>query len=252
MHLFDWVVGSGCALHDAHNALTWSLHTQFKDLELMKDVYIIISSVMNSYDLVHGHLAAWLNEHMHFVPADALPHSDQLFSLWTALGVEPELADVLSSDLRLRWEGGRLDVAEVCSAGDNVFGNVAEALFGLWKFKTFSTSRWVSVGTSCRSFVAALLTGFDSLVRRIRADPKASDFFLHGYSEMREAARQFMATAGLVSYVPEGFLLDLMGDSRVCMRVEALRDALREDISFLWVDGHVCLPADRQRLRLGR
>jgi hypothetical protein len=60
-------------LHDAHNALKWSFHAHFNDLELMKDIYIVVASVINSSDLVCKHLAPWLLAHLEVAPNGDLP-----------------------------------------------------------------------------------------------------------------------------------------------------------------------------------
>ena len=43
----NWVASSGCALHDAHNALKWAAHSQFNDVDLLKDVYVSSESPRN-------------------------------------------------------------------------------------------------------------------------------------------------------------------------------------------------------------
>ena len=64
--LQEWEVFTGCALHDAHNSLKWSLHGHFRDAELMKDVFITIAPLRNSFDLILPFLPAWLVEHLEF------------------------------------------------------------------------------------------------------------------------------------------------------------------------------------------
>ena len=45
LNLTEWIVSSLCALHDAHNALKWSMHHFFSDKELMTDLHNVIESL---------------------------------------------------------------------------------------------------------------------------------------------------------------------------------------------------------------
>jgi len=232
--ILDWVVSCGCALHDTQNALKWSMHQQFCDAEAMGDVYIVIQSVLNSYGLVLAHMGAWLRRVLVFSGEDELEPMEVMQELWTTLGCDPELTETLACELRLCWRDGCLRVAASRGKGvASVIERVSGALLALWKFKTFSTSRWCSVGTPCRTFVAALLTGFDSMVSHIRQDPASSDFHLHGYEKLSLQKKEFLVVAGLAAYVPEAFLLELLEDSRIPMRLAAFQDCLRDEAGFL-------------------
>ena len=103
---------------------------------------------------------------------------------------------------------------------------------GLWEFKQFTFSRLATVGTSCRAVAVALLSGFDSLVATVRADPRASDFYIHGYSKLTQLAKHFVVCAALVSYPSEAFMLELASDSRVPRRFGGVGGHLAT-ISFL-------------------
>jgi hypothetical protein len=198
----------------------------------MKDIYIVVASVINSSDLVCKHLAPWLLAHLDVAPDGDLPPAQDLRELWVALGAEPELVEVLAEELRLSWKDGRLLVASPCNDDGNLYGRVASALLALWRFKLSTASRWITVGVSCRSLVVALLTGFDSLVQHIRADPTASDFHIHGYARLGNTGKEFLAMAAIVPYVPDAYLTELIRDSRVPMQLEYLRECLLEEMAF--------------------
>ena len=48
------------------------------------------------------------------------------------------------------------------------------------------------VGVDC---IIALLTGFESLVERIRAEPKSSNYHIGGFERLGEQGRRFLASA---------------------------------------------------------
>ena len=57
----------------------------------------------------------------------------------------------------------------------------------------------------CRCVVGAPLVGCDSPIARIRKAPRASDYHIYGCEQLSARAREFVAMAALVSYVPEEF-----------------------------------------------
>ena len=238
--LLDWVVSSACGLHDAHNSLKWSLHWHFNDTELIQKIHVAIESLRNSFDLLYTYLGGWIVDHLSIVDPAQLRPADELRAIWTTLGVEPEVVELLSADLRMTWTGTRLLVSATSFHQGGVVEKVSGALLSLWKFKRFTDSRWISVGISCRTLTAGLLSGLGSLVSRIRACPKASDFHIHGFERLTEEAIHFVVVASVSSYVSEGCLQELLGDSRVPMRLAFLKDCVQEEMAWLSaLDGQV-------------
>jgi len=233
LSLLEWTLASPCGIHDCHNALKWSMHRHFLNTELMNDVFIVVASARNSFGLLLGHLAGWIQSRLALIPDDQLPPTDDRAQLWTALGAEPDLVELLAHELRLQWQDGQLQVAASRGEDGDLLEKLSGALLGLWRFKQYCTSRWVTVGTSCRSLAAARLSGFDDLVSCVRAGPQASDFHIHGYEKFTRPAKQFVAIAALSSYVSEGCLLALLKDNRVALRARELEETMLEELAFL-------------------
>ena len=234
LSLLEWVVCSPCALHDGHKSLSWAMRSHFSNTQLMNDIFIVIAAVRNSFALLHQYLAPWLSAKLTFVADHLLPPMDDRAAIWTALGAEPALVQQLAFELKLQWKDDQLQIAASCAAlEDNLLEKLTASLLGLWEFRQFSASRWATVGTSCRGLVAAMLSGFESLVCFVRADPKASDFHIHGFTKLTLQAKKFVATAALASYVSEAFLLQLMHDSRVPLRSAELEEALNDEMSYV-------------------
>ena len=234
LELMEWVASSGCALHDSHNSLKWAMHSQFNDPELLQDVFVVVASARNSFGLLCDHLGPWMCSKLSFIPDDSLPPAQDRYELWTSLGVGTELAETLAFELRLQWRGGRLEIAASCA---KFKGDLVEKLSGcmlaIWEFRQFTASRWATVGTSCRGVVAAILTGFSDLVQTIRGDPRASDYHISGYGKLSNKVKQFVGTAAMAAYVCDGFLLELMADSRVPLKLRELEDSMADEIGFL-------------------
>ena len=50
---------------------------------------------------------------------------------------------------------------------------ICATLLSLWKFRKFTESRWLTVGTRCRVLMAGLATGLDDLVQSIQKECRA-------------------------------------------------------------------------------
>ena len=71
---------------------------------VLQDIYVVVESLRNCLDLLHGFLGGWLADHLHFVSEEDLDDVDALQEMWYALGVEPSVVEVLAGELRLRWK----------------------------------------------------------------------------------------------------------------------------------------------------
>lgn len=243
LELTEWVISTPCGLHDIHNSLKWSIHARVSNTEVLKDCFLVIESLRNSADLLHRHLGGWLEDRLRFVPEEDLPAPEHLYELWTSLGVEHEVADILATELRLQWKGGNLEVSEAAAEIPNIVGQASFALLSVWRFRVFSDSRWVSVGCSCRALAASLLTGIDSLVAYIRKNPTTSDYDIHGFDRLNEDVRHFVALAAMVSYPSDALLSELLEDSRIPRRLAALTETVDSELDWLAsVGSHVWEP----------
>eukprot|EP00974_Lingulodinium_polyedra_P085686 8297665-Lingulodinium_polyedra.AAC.1 len=66
LNLSEFVLCTPCALHDCQNAFRWSMHADFKDRALLRDVYISIASLRKSFDLLTNYLPGWIAERLTF------------------------------------------------------------------------------------------------------------------------------------------------------------------------------------------
>ena len=103
--LLEWILDTGCCVHDVHNGLKWGLFAYTTDPQLIKDIYIVIESLRNAYSLLYSHMGQWLLDKMRFVDDDDVVPRQHLEALWAALGVDSEWVDILA-DLGLIWRGG--------------------------------------------------------------------------------------------------------------------------------------------------
>ena len=228
LELRDWYVSTPCGNHDAHNGLKWALHERMTDEAFIKDVHIVVESLRNSYDLLVDHLGKWIIASLSFEDWE-FPHQREL---WTALGLEPARVDEFV-DLQLRFHEGRLKVAASRQDDPNLLESVSTCLLHAWRFRKFTTSRWITAGDTCKSMVLALLTGIESLVRMVRRNPKTSDYYIHGFGRLSEEMKTFMALTAMCSYVSDSFLVAMLEDDRVPVRLAALEEGLMEELEYV-------------------
>jgi len=70
-------------------------------VDLLKDVYVSIESLRNSYGMIMDHIGEWIAQHTDFVADEELPPQRDLELLWTTLGVDPVIVEELAPTLRL-------------------------------------------------------------------------------------------------------------------------------------------------------
>ena len=105
--LTDWFVTTGCCAHDAQNALKWGMVGCVPNsAEVLKGLYIGLESLRNGYSLLHSHLSRFVAKSLSFAGADH-PSEDDMFTMWSDMGLEPGLAQELA-EIGLLWPRGIL------------------------------------------------------------------------------------------------------------------------------------------------
>jgi hypothetical protein len=225
--LTDWHLSTGCACHDAHNSLKWGLCWLTGDsVEVMKRLHVAIESLRKGYDVLHRFLPSFVATHLTFVPSDS--GDPRVLCYWLSLGLEQELAEELAR-LNLLWDGEMLLASVSCRDDPKVLERISTLLLGVFKFRRFTSSRWISVGSSCRTLTAALSLGLGKIVQLARADKGTSDYYIGGFKMLDLATTRWAIVASIASGLPDGFLVDLLRDDRLATRARPLWEkAVRE------------------------
>ena len=242
VQLSEFVCITACALHDAHNALKWSMHSSFNNKDLVRDVYIGFEALRRSADLVSSYIYEWLGNRLRPHKDRGAPWAEARMTLWLDLGVDPVTAQLLAHQLQLVWDGSSLFFLEGAFWNGDLWEAVASGLLAVWRFPHFSDSRWLTVGTSCRTMTAAFLTGIEDLVQHIRKH-STKLFYLRGFARLDVPKKEFIVVCGVVSRVAEALQAHLMHDNRVAKQLESIWDVLAKQMK--WV---IDLPADTYSL----
>eukprot|EP00974_Lingulodinium_polyedra_P086037 8331400-Lingulodinium_polyedra.AAC.1 len=59
----EWVVGTQCIAHAAHNSLKWGMSEAFPGHDYITPLWIVFASLRNSAGLLSDHLPQWVAEH---------------------------------------------------------------------------------------------------------------------------------------------------------------------------------------------
>ena len=230
--LCDWVVVLPCAAHDTHNGLKWGLGTLY-DLEThSKNLYVCVDSLRNSFHMIHSMLAKFITDAVRFYPMEQCVGPATLQQLWLALGLESSLVDELVK-LRLLYRDGYLQVLDAHSRTPDLHESIHHCLLSVLRIRRFTSSRWCSMGASCRQLLASVLLGVGAIVQKCLDDPACMDFYLNGYKMLVPETVEFVIVCALSSYVADAALTHLLADSRVPHTLEDLETSISEELEFL-------------------
>ena len=232
LYYLDWVMPTACALHGAHLGFRWAMSAviESQSAEFLQDIHIITNSIRTSFNLIHDALPAFIASTLTLTPEEELDSEDDCHDLWVSLGVEPSVLQQLV-ELRLRWRKGCLQVSDKTPL-EEVVQQVYFCLSSLWRFRTYSTSRWVGTGCTCRVVCAGLLTGLEAVVDQLQ-DPDSSNYHINGWQKMQQSHREFIVQAGMGSFLSENLTLALLEDCRVVRNFDQLSQIIEEEIEWV-------------------
>eukprot|EP00971_Amphidinium_carterae_P345871 6487051-Amphidinium_carterae.1 len=191
----------------------------------------------------------WLVEVLSPVAAHDCPDRSLMSAVWQAFGVPADLVSFLAEECRLCWKphAERLEVLDVYMKSGSSITNLSHALLSLWRFLAFCSSRWLTVGVSCRSYVLGMLTGHELLFRQMRASGEIGEYAGGPGDRLDDQSREVAVVLGLMSYVPVSLLQSLMEDSRLLQRFEEVCATMSEEQRYLevldmrvWEIGSTC------------
>ena len=229
--LCEWDVSTGCANHDCQNSLDWCLRPTVSDAkDTVKRLYVVCKSLRDGFSLVADGIVSFVNEKLSYDP-EPWDHQE-VYAFWSAFGLMSEVADELAR-INLRYSGGRLLCGIRTGSLEERRGVAISALKDVFKFRTFTESRWLSIGSSTRALTASLLLGLDGVLSMIRAKPENSDWYIGGVAHLSADARRYAVVASLAAVVPDVVLLELMEDDRLALKARAVWRQVIDELQWL-------------------
>lgn len=229
LELTDWFVSTGCAAHDCHNSIKWSLERSAGG-DTTKDLHIVVESLRNSFKLLNARLVSFLQSKLSFYDTSS-DDVEAVEAFWHTLGVgEDKLPLVV--ELNPKWEDGRLWVSDTFQDREDATDKISGLLLYVFKWKKFVESRWCTIAPSCRALLCSLCCGLEGLVAVTRAQKGATDYHLHGFAKLTTNIKKFCCVATVTGQVSDTLLLDILDDDRVLKHLPKLEACVSEELKW--------------------
>jgi hypothetical protein len=225
--LLHWQVFSPCRAHDCHNALKWSTQLQVSDRATMRSVWIVLESLRNAYSLLVRALPSWLPARLVF---QTYQGSD-LAGLYRVMGISDEWLP-LFVDLQLRWQDGCLMVRADLEHFEDTPKQISLCLLHIWKFRTWSDSRWCGMTRACRCLVQSLCCGLADLVKWIQNDPSMSNYYIDGFNHLSMPIIRFACVVTCAGRVSEEPLAIMLADDRLPRIVDKVDQCIAQQRDY--------------------
>ena len=227
----DLCVANGCACHDISNSFKWALNPFIQE-NLLKDLYIVVESLRNSFTILQASMRKFLIKYLSFRPEGATTGAAAAW-FWQVMGVEVDMMEAVL-EVSPWWEGERLWVNSELANDRGNLGKITTVLQYLFKWRKFTETRFLSVGSSCRGVVASLAVGLSALVEIARATPGCTDYHISGFGRLSPAVLEYMVVAAVSSWAPDSLMAEVMEDDRLLKRVASLKEIFATEI--VWLD----------------
>ena len=124
---------------------------------------------------------------MHVDFADSgVPDADRR-AYWQAMDVESDILEVVV-DMDLRYDG-RVWVSERMRHHAGIINLLETVYLSIFRFRKFTTSRWLNVSSSLRTLMLSLDIGLAEICEQIRKHNEESSFYLHNFFNNCEEIR---------------------------------------------------------------
>lgn len=227
--LLTWCLTVPCVNHDAHNSLKWAIAPWCDSKVCMRNLFITIEALRQSYSELVSHAPAWLSRSVVFEDCKDI---DTLRRLWTFCALAPTWVDTLV-ELQLRYEGGAMKICTRWKDHPDLPELLMTILLKVWEWRRFSDSRWASLGASCRSILAACLCGLPDFVGEVLNDPNAHTYYLKGFLYLTDEVKALVGLIAASSFVADSLLAELMEDDRVPKRYTELQAELLMEVEYV-------------------
>eukprot|EP00971_Amphidinium_carterae_P293655 5830142-Amphidinium_carterae.1 len=151
VELFRWHTATYCAAHDASNALRWSLDAILSDASAVDNLFAVVAAFRHGSTTAVHEVHRWVNSVVLPIEPSDCEELDVLVTMWSALGVIPEHVNILAGKMRLCWSKNRHCVSRAYVETEGSFDEMCNVLMSIWSFKSFTLTRWGTVGISARS-----------------------------------------------------------------------------------------------------
>ena len=225
----DICVAIGCCAHDMSNALRWGLSRYAKDGAL-KDVFLFCEMLRDAFKYIHVIMISWLPLQIAF---DRIDIDDELEAfVWRSVGVDADYIDEMVKVAPL-WRNGSLHCRKSLELCDDAVGLVAHMFSYIMRFRKFTETRWLTIGTSSRAVLRASVVGLRNLLQHASDDKNVSQYHIHHHRRFNHDVGLYIASAALASFPAETFLAAIIRDDRLAKNIDALEREFLDELELL-------------------
>eukprot|EP00971_Amphidinium_carterae_P346177 6487493-Amphidinium_carterae.1 len=234
--VFQLHTHAGCCLHDLHNSVRWGWQVTYpRSEDTLKEMYVGISSFRASMAHVAENIGCWLEDVLVGVEDSVTVPEDCLREFYATLGARSDLLDRVCCEMKLVWEPteSKLCVRQPFLTTKGSLQGVIDVLMEMWQFPVFTTSRWLSVGSSSRHFLLGVCTGYMSFFHHMRNRGVLSEFECSAGAQLTARHVTFAAVLGLLSYPADAATGILLADARLVVVKSEVEQSLEDETMFV-------------------
>ena len=138
------------------------MNTTFPGGSHLDDLYAVFRALRMSSNILHEYLGQWLAMHLYFAAPEVLPAAKQSLVLWSALGLKEDKHQKVAHEWQLTWDDDKLFISSHCMNDNSLLEQLSDFFLSILSLERFSSSRWLTIGRSCRSLSLCRLCGLDS------------------------------------------------------------------------------------------
>ena len=207
-----------CIAHGIHNSFKSSLGDALTDASLMRAFWICVESLRNSMNVIFANFALWYFDCVDFEDWDP----ELCRHVWTMLGLEGKWLD-LAVWLEIRFVGGRLLIAGRLRGKPSVVHLVKMLAMHMWRFRTWTTSRWKSLSKVTMALTASRMLGLPALVSYIVTKQLGSLYHIKGfYNNISDSVWRLCIVASFSAYCSDAALGCVAEDDRLPSRLPVI------------------------------
>ena len=230
-YLRDMFISCGCALHDIQNGLRWSVHPLLHG-EILKDCHIVLEALRNTSTT----LMSCLPQHLATrCVARAAPELEEEVcrQFWSLLGVDATMLDLLVQ-VDPWFDGSlvRVNPGTLETGGEDPYLLCSQCALYLMRWRRFTESRFMSMGTASQGLLGSLAVGLTALVQDAQGLHGASLFHLQGFHRLDKAQKLLMVVLTVVSALTHELLTLVMLDDRLLRQAPDLVQIMEEELTL--------------------
>lgn len=217
---------SSCVSHDCDGGLRRALAYFCDDKEVLRNSYIVLESLRNSFDISVRFLPGWLRS---VVVYEDMPEP-WVADVWRLCQSDPRRVEALV-DLVVVWHDGKLKVSARHQFDEALLSRLSVAYLETWQFGAFSDSRWVTLGPSMRTRLTSLLLGLEAYIQYCLAQ-NCSRYYLNGFLRFGAKMKNFVGVVAACSFASDAILALICEDDCLAARINEIDEAAEQEVSY--------------------